>query len=219
MNTYSLIEIFTLIFVTMGPIKPLVTFAEKTTGLEPALRRRIAIKAVTVATIVGLLFIFFGNVLMEVFKFSATAMSLAGGLILLIYAIKSILKEPKAGGEKGYATDREAEKMAIYPLAVPLMASPMGLVTLTVISANTQVTLTEIFILAVMLLVVMAINLVAMLTVDGLSKYLSVEALEVANRILGLLLAALAMETIINGAGELLQGAVRQLQEMGVIGG
>ncbi len=217
MNLYSLIEIFTLIFVTMGPIKVLITFAEKSAGLEGALRRRIAVQAVTVATITGLLFIFFGNVLMQVFKFSSTAMSLAGGLILLIYAIHSILKEPKAGSEKGYATDREAEQMAIYPLAVPLMASPMGLVTLTVISANTQVTLEELGVLTVMLLIVMAINLVALLTVDSLSKYLSVEALEVANRILGLLLAALAMETIINGAGELFRGAVRQLQEMGVI--
>jgi multiple antibiotic resistance protein len=138
-------------------------------------------------------------------------------LILLIYAVKSILKEPKAGGEKGYATDREAEQMAIYPLAVPLMASPMGLVTLTTISANALVTNTEIVVMTVMLLVVMAINLVALLTVDHISKYLSVEFLEVANRILGLLLAALAMETIINGASELLQDAGHQLQEMGVI--
>lgn len=74
---------------------------------------------------------------MQVFKFSATAMSLAGGLILLIYAVKSVLKEPQHGAAKGYATDREAEQMAIYPLAVPLMASPIGLVTLTVISPNT----------------------------------------------------------------------------------
>lgn len=74
MNTYSLLEIFTLIFVTMGPIKVLVTFAEKSVGLESALKRRIAIKAVVIATVVGLIFIFFGFLLMEVFKFSTTAM-------------------------------------------------------------------------------------------------------------------------------------------------
>ena len=71
--------------------------------------------------------------------------------------------------------------------------------------------------MTVMLLVVMAINLVALLAVDSVSVYLSVDALEVANRILGLLLAALAVETIVNGTAELLQDAVRQLQEMGVI--
>ena len=204
MNIYSLIEIFTLIFVTMGPIKVLVTFAEKSAGLDQAVRRRIAIKSVIIATVVGLIFIFFGFLLMEVFKFSATAMSLAGGLILLIYAIKSILKEPKHGEQKGYATNREAEAMAVYPLAMPLMASPMGLVTLTVISVNFQVTFEEFVILTIMLLVVMAINLVALLSVDGLTRYLSVETLEVANRVLALLLAALAMETILNSLGDAL---------------
>lgn len=133
-------------------------------------------------------------------------------MILLIYAIQSILKEPKLGGKKGYATDREAEAMAIYPLAMPLMASPMGLVTLTVISANTQVSSEQFIILTIMLLVVMGINLVSLLSVDYVTKYLSIESLEVSNRVLALLLAALAMETIINGMGELIQKVINQLQ-------
>ena len=218
MNTYSIIEIITLLFATMGPIKVLVTFAEKTTGIDKAVKRRIAINAVWVAAVVGLAFIFFGWLFMEVFKFSTVAMSLAGGLILLIYSIKSILKEPKAGEKKGYATDREAEKMAIYPLAIPLMASPMGLVTLTIVSANQGVKSEELILLAVMLLVIMAINLAALLSVDFLSKYLSAETLEVANRILALLLAALAMETIVNGVGDLVGQVLNRLQEMGIVG-
>ena len=201
MDLYSLIEIFTMIFVTMGPIKVLVTFAEKSVDLDSTLRRRIAIKAVAVATVVGLIFVFAGGILMQLFKFSSTSMSLAGGLILLIYSIKSILAEGKHGTK--YGTDREAEEMAIYPLAVPLMASPMGLVTLTVISANTQVSNVEIVVLAMMLLVIMGINLLALLFVDKVMKYLTPEVLGVANRILALLLAALAMETIINGLREL----------------
>ena len=217
MNAYSIIEIFTLLFATMGPIKVLVTFAEKTVGLDKAVKRRIAINAVWVAAVVGLVFVFFGWLLMEVFKFSTVAMSLAGGLILLIYSIKSILKEPKAGEKKGYATDREAEKMAIYPLAIPLMASPMGLVTLTIVSANQGVKLEELILLAVMLLVIMAINLAALLSVDFVAKYLSAETLEVANRILALLLAALAMETIVNATGDLVRAVLGRLQEAGVI--
>ena len=68
-----------------------------------------------------------------------------------------------------------------------------------------------------MLLVVMGINLVALLFVDRVMKYLSPEVLGVANRILALLLAALAMETIIRAFGDVFQEAVRQLQEMGMI--
>ena len=70
----------------------------------------------------------------------------------------------------------------------------------------------ELAILTVMLLVAMATSLVALLAVDAVTKYLSVEELEVANRILGLLLAALAVETIINGLSDL-------LRDMGVIQG
>ncbi len=163
----------------------LITFAEKTQDLDKAVKRRIALNAVWVAAVVGLVFIFFGFIFMEIFKFSTVAMSLAGGLILLVYAVKSILKEPKPGQIKGYATDREAEKMAIYPLAIPPMASPMGLVTLTIVSANQGVAIEELILLSVMLLVIMAINLAALLSVDFITKYLSAETLEVANRILG----------------------------------
>jgi multiple antibiotic resistance protein len=108
--------------------------------------------------------------------------------------------------------------MAIYPLVVPLMASPMGLVVLTAISANTQLAFEEFAILTGALLVVMAINLVALLSVDAVTKYLNVETLEVANRILALLLAALAMETIIIATGDLAGQVLGRLQEMGLIG-
>ena len=207
-----------LLFATMGPIKVLITFAEKTTGLDKSVKRRIAIKAVSAAAAVGLIFIFFGFVFMEVFKFSTVAMSLAGSLILLIYAIKSILKEPKAGEKKGYATNHDAEKMAIYPLAIPLMASPMGLVTLTIISANRGVGLEELILLSVILLVIMAINLAALLSVDFVSKYLSPETLDVANRVVALLLAALAMEAILSSMGQVLGSVLKELQKMGVLG-
>jgi multiple antibiotic resistance protein len=217
MNPYSVIEIFTLLFATMGPIKVLITFAEKTQGLDKAVKRRIAINAVWVAAVVGLVFIFFGFLFMELFKFSTVAMSLAGGLILLVYSIKSILKEPKMGEKKGYATDRDAEKMAIYPLAIPLMASPMGLVTLTLVSANRGVEIEDLIFLSVMLLVIMAINLAALLSVDILTRYLSAETLEVANRILALLLAALAMETILSSVGQVFGSVLKELKEMGVL--
>lgn len=163
----------------------LITIIEKTQDLDKAVKRRIALNAVWVAVVVGLVFIFFGFIFMEIFKFSTVAMSLAGGLILLVYAVKSILKEPKPGKIKGYATDREAEKMAIYPLAILPMASPMGLVTLAIVSANQGVAIEELILLLVMLLVIMAINLAALLSVDFITKYLSAETLEVANRILG----------------------------------
>lgn len=70
----------------------------------------------------------------------------------------------------------------------------------------------DLIFLSIMLLVIMAINLVSLLSVDFLPKYLSAETLEVANRILALLSAALAIETILNGVGELLDGVLSKMQ-------
>ena len=80
--------------------------------------------------------------------------------VYLIYS-KSLLGQALA--------ERAAEQIAVYPLAVPLMVSSMGLVTLTAITANTLLTWQEFAILTAALLVVMAINLVALLLVEGVT--------------------------------------------------
>ena len=183
---FSFINIFTALFATMGPIKVLIVFAEKTRHLDGAVRRRIAVKAVIVATVVGLLFIFFGQFLMQLFKFSLGALTIAGGLILLLFALQMVLSEEEHE-ETEYGVE-EAEKAAIYPLAVPLMASPMGIVVLTVASATKSVTDQQILDLIVAFLIVMAINLLALLLEDRIMHYISPEVLQVAHRILGILL-------------------------------
>jgi small neutral amino acid transporter SnatA (MarC family) len=131
--------------------------------------------------------------------------------ISLLSSYRSHLVRKTRAGTKGYTTEQEAEAIAIYTLAILLMVSPMGLETLTIISANTQVTSEPFIILTIMLLIVMGIKLVDLLSVEGATKYLSVDALEVANCILALLLAVLAMETIVNGIGELIQEVISQI--------
>jgi small neutral amino acid transporter SnatA (MarC family) len=89
----------------------------------------------------------------------------------------------------------------------------MGLVTLTTVSANQGVEIEDLILLSIMLLVIMAINLAALLSVDFITRYLSAETLAVANRILALLLAALAMETILNSLGDAIGGLLGKIIE------
>ena len=174
---------------------------KKTGSLEHAVRKRIAIKAVTIAAVIGLVFIVAGKFLMDLFKFSIGSLTIAGGLILLIFAIHMVLSESEHL-EKIY-TDREAEGLAVYPFAMPLMASPMGIVVLTVYSATIDVFDARMLWLTVVFLVVMVINLIALLAEERVLKFISSEVLQVAERVLGILLAALAVQTIFNGLVEL----------------
>ena len=88
---YSILNTFLLLFVTMGPIKVLIVFAEMTSEIDSGTRRKIALKAVGIATVVGGIFIVFGQFLMELFKFSLESLSIAGGIILFIFAINMVL--------------------------------------------------------------------------------------------------------------------------------
>jgi len=206
----NLIDIFFMLLATMGPIKVSIVFAEKTRDLDTAVRRRIAIKAVGVATAIGLLFILAGKYLMDFFHFSIAALSLAGGLILLIFAIRIVLTEGHTHHGEPY-TDQDALDMAVYPFGVPMMASPVGLVVLTVISANASATGATLMGETAVLLAVMAINMVVLLLEGRIVKLINRGILQVAERILGILLAALAMQMLIIGLQELglvaIQGA------------
>jgi multiple antibiotic resistance protein len=192
---------FTMLFATMGPIKVLIVFAEKTRHVEGAVRRRIAFKAVGVATLIGLLFILFGWFLMDLFKFSIGAMTVAGGLILLLFSLKMVLSDEEH--EEHAYDEREADRMAIYPLAMPLMASPMGIAVLIMVSASKNVTDEALLGLIIVLVAVMLINLLALLLEDWIMQYISPEFLQVAHRVLGILLAALAVQSIYNGLVQL----------------
>ena len=124
------LDIFMAILITMGPLKVVLVYGETTRDLSPELRRRIAIKAVGVAAIVGLLFIVLGKFLLDLFHFSIAALTIAGGAILFVFAINMVLSG--GGNDDLGAEDKDPTKIAIFPLAMPLMATPISIVYLTV---------------------------------------------------------------------------------------
>lgn len=195
----NIIEVFTILIVTMGPLKVSLVFAEVCKDFDPNHRTKIAVRAVLIAGAIGLLFILAGKVLMELFHFSLAALFIAGGLILLVFAIRLIL----GTGENKYfdieAPDFEPGHVAVYPLAVPLIASPMGIVMLTAASATNSDNLFLLLLIALVLLVVMLIDLVVLILVARGLHFIPPQIVNVAERILGLLLAALAVQSIING--------------------
>ena len=195
------LDVFFAILITMGPLKVVLVYGETTRDLSPELRRSIAIKAVGVAAIVGLLFIVLGKFLLDLFHFSIAALTIAGGAILFVFAINMVLSGGGNGGQG--AEDNDPTKIAIFPLAMPLMATPIGIVYLTVLSVTFDEAEGRLIIIALLLLLVMLINLGVLLGESKILKYIDPDAFGVAERILGILLAALAVQTIINGLREL----------------
>lgn len=198
----NLIDIFLVIFIGMGPIKVLLVYLGATQGVSKELQRKVAQKTVLVATVLAILLLVAGAIFMKILHFTTGALNIAGGLILLLLALNMVLA-PVKKDEQGAVLDEKAlMSMAIYPLGMPLLLNPVGIVSLTVFSAETQ-DLLQLGIIAAMVLLVAVIDFGAFLASHRLDKYLTHERIVLLEKLLGILLAALAVQMMLNGLAEL----------------
>jgi MarC family membrane protein len=201
-NPVQLIDVFLIIFIGMGPIKALLVYIGITKDADKTLQRKVAQKAVITATVVGLLLLVAGAFFMRILHFTTAALTIAGGLILVILALNIVLS-PAEKKEHAATPDEESlMSMAIYPLGIPLLLNPVGIVALTVFSAETQ-NLLQLGAIALMVLLVAAIDFGIFLVSHRLDKYLTHERILVLEKLLGILLAALAVQMILNGLAQL----------------
>jgi multiple antibiotic resistance protein len=201
-NPELLIDVFLIIFIGMGPVKALLVYIGITKDADHALQRKVAQKAVVTATVVGLLLLVAGSFFMRILHFTTSALTIAGGLILLILALNIVLS-PAKKPETDSIPDKEALlSKAIYPLGIPLLLNPVGIVALTVFSAETQSVL-QVGAIAVMVLLVAVIDFGIFLVSHRLDKHLTHERILVLEKLLGILLAALAVQMVLNGLAEL----------------
>ena len=193
------LDFFATLFVTMGPMKVLLVFAALAKPLSQSDRRRVATRAVLIALAVGLLFIVGGKFLMDLFHFSIPALRIAGGIILFVFALGMVL----GSGDHGHGSETDdPTSIATYPLALPVMASPMGIVALTLASSRFNEDNATLTLIGVLLLIVMVINWLVLVGSSKILNYVRPELIGVAERVLGILLAALAAQVILTGMAE-----------------
>lgn len=190
-------EILVLLIVTIGPTKAAIVYLGLTKTAEPALKRAIAIRAVMISTIVCVIFAALGQVILEGLHVSVEALLIAGGAILFLFALQLILGEDKEEAP-GETPPTPSMDIAAFPLAVPLMASPHGLVAIVAIEAALQSEF-EFAILVLLIVVTMAINLGFLLASDKIFAKIPPAVLKVVLRVVGLLLCSLAVQLIIFG--------------------
>ena len=184
--------------VRVSPGKALPVFAALTAKADESVRRQIAKYTTIVAAIVGLLFIFLGHFLLQIFHITLPALQIGGGIILLLFALEMIM-----GKEKGApgAEEKPSLDIAISPLALPLMATPQGIVTLIMLAAADPSFKND-AIIAACLAAILAFNLLCLLSAGKIVEKIG-PALPVISKIMGLLLTALAVQLMIVGFQEL----------------
>lgn len=200
-------EIATALFVITDPIATIPTFITLTAGQTEAERKRTAgITAITVA-IVLVLSVFVGEPLLRIFGISIASFRVGGGIVILLMAISmlnarlsrtlSTPEEVQEGAEK--------EDPAVVPLGVPLLAGPGAISTIVIYAHQAQDVFDTIFLVVAGLFIGLAVW-ISLRMADPIRKLLGKTGINIISRLLGLVLAAVAIEFIAGGLVQLLPG-------------
>ena len=189
-------------FVTLGPLKSMLVYVERTQGMRPEQRRKIAVKAVAIASSIGLIFVFAGKYLLDLFHLSLGAMSVSGGIILFLFSLRIVLNDaPHSSAHPALADDDR--DIAAYPLAIPLIITPVGMVFLTTASATYEKDIWALAAVALVFLLIMVIDVLVLLFESRIAELMNPRALEIAERVFGVVLAAFAVQVFFNGLQDL----------------
>jgi small neutral amino acid transporter SnatA (MarC family) len=200
-DLYFIFDMFLLLLIGMGPKIALVPFLELTRGMDADTQTRVADRMVRTAVSTALILVILGWFLMRLLHFSPGAANIAGGIVLLLLALHMLISPGKTEHHEE-ASGRDPMKMALYPLAVPYLLNPAGIAALVIASSDIDSVLMAVVII-VLVLLVGAIDFAIFRNMDKLAKQLDPSRLAVTEAIFGVLLAALAVQLMVNGLSDL----------------
>ena len=201
------IDSFVTFLVILDPIAVAVIFAGLMRGASADERRRVAWRATTIAGVLMFAFLLGGAFLFQVLGISIAAFRIAGGMLLFLLAIDMVFARPSGirnptGAEQAEAA--HSEDISAFPLAFPLLAGP-GALTSAVLLIGRAHTLPAIIAVVGSLLAVLALTLAALLWATRLMRMLGVTGATVVGRVLGIILAALAVQYVVDGIRDVLR--------------
>jgi small neutral amino acid transporter SnatA (MarC family) len=195
------IDTFLLLLIGVGPKIALVPFLEVTKAMPDTTKRRVLRKMLTTTATVAALLLILGGLLTRLLHFSPGALGVASGIILLIIAIAMLLGQQGGNGGSHPVADRDPMEVAVFPLAVPYLLNPAGIVVLVTLSAEAS----SVAVLAVavgVLVVVLVFDVVVFRWAVQVSSKLDAGRMLVTEKVFGFLLAALAVQLVLNGLSD-----------------
>ena len=190
----------TSIFVIVDPISGVVTFVSLTSKMKRDEKNELAKKAVTLACLVALFFAITGSVILNLFSISVDSLRVAGGLLLFSIAFDMMHAKVSRESitEEEISQSQEREDIWIFPIGLPLLTGPGTISTVIVLMGGTETIVQKIIIIAsIILTFVMCLYIFRFSR--GIHKIIGYNGMLVFTRLMGLLLAALAVNLTATG--------------------
>ncbi|HXV10617.1 MAG TPA: MarC family protein [Burkholderiales bacterium] len=196
----NIVNEFVMMWVLIDPIGTVPVFLLATQDMRAAQQRRIAIRASVTAAIVLVFFALGGQIFLRALGIPLTSFQIAGGIILFLFALTMVFGEPvtKRGTEEvEEASDERVRSLAVYPLAIPAIASPGAMLGAVMLVDAEHFSLVDQMEDVVIILVVVAITLAFMLAAKPVIRVMGDSGINVMGRVMGLILAAVAVDSVL----------------------
>ena len=189
------------LFVVVNPIGVVPLFVAAAGHESVAARRRIAGQAILISAVILFVFIGIGQIVLEALGIDLASFRIAGGLVLLIIALRMVLEEAR-----NPMADSSAFRgnIAVFPLAMPFIAGPASIMAVVLLTDSNVYTGWQQAETAALLLVVLGFTYGCLVGADFVQRLLGSTGADVVSRIMGLILAALAVQSMLSGFRDIL---------------
>jgi multiple antibiotic resistance protein len=191
---------FIFFFAVIDPIGTVPVFIAVTRGQEERIKRRIAVKATLVAATILVFFVVAAEVILTAMEIPLPAFQIAGGIVLFLFALSMIFGESKPEQEVKLAAS--GSDTAIFPLAVPSIASPGAMLAAVLQTENVRFNLWEQAQTTAIMLSVLLIVLLLMLTASWIHRLIGSSGASIISQVMGLILGSVAVASVLAGIKE-----------------
>ena len=193
----DIVSAATLLFLVMDPLGNIPIFLSVLEDVAPERRTRVLLRELVLALLVLLVFLFFGQYLLGFLQLSEHAIRIAGGIILVLIALKMVFPVRRLA----HTTEELQGEPLLVPLAVPMVAGPSAMAVVMLMATNNPERMTE-WVLALM--AAWTVSSVILLSATGLKRFLGKRGLIAMERLMGMLLIALAVQMLLEGVSSYL---------------
>jgi len=187
-----------ILLLVMDPIGNIPLFVSVLRQVEPARRTRVILRECAIAFAVLLAFVFFGSAILGVLGLSDPSLTIAGGVILFLIALRMIFRSPE-----GIFGDTVGSEPFIVPLAIPSIAGPAAIATVMLLASRAPQRLLE---WCAAVSVAMLVTAALLVSAERFAKLAGEQGLLAFERLMGLILTAIAVEMLLRGIETLVRG-------------
>lgn len=193
----EIISAATLLFLVMDPLGNIPIFLSVLEDVEPERRTRILVRELVLAFLVLLLFLFCGKYVLGFLQLSEQAIRIAGGIILFLIALKMVFPVKRSA----YASEEIQGEPLLVPLAIPMVAGPSAMAILMLMATNSPDRMLD---WTLALFLAWSLSSIILVSANGLKRFLGKRGLIAMERLMGMLLIALAVQMLLEGISDYL---------------